>query len=265
MFMKNLINGVLGKVSITTGFTLNSKYQVASQVTPDQPTRVAYVGIGRGGCERLELVRESDGVKFYHDAPPAIPSAANLDIFNPVPFRVIAVEAYNELTSTDEYDNNYRMRATLTIDNVDYYAWYLKKINLATTTTVLNAIDDNGIVSTYNQDANTLSAPVEVTDMPNSKLVAFAKASVSVTGSELRESIMVDGNNEDKLYFNELGVYTGLDYTNAPDGNGPFEAIGVELAIHRTFNNIYITDTNRLVDMDVILTNGASIVTMAEA
>ena len=262
MFMKNLINGMMGKYSVNTNFTLNTKYSVQQGTQISSIPTIGYVGIGRGGSERKTLINSDDGETYYHDSPPKIPSAENLDIFDPIPLRIISVSEYDALSDKSTYEN-YRMRAKKTFANVDYYCWYLKKIDFSATNTVINTITDDGTVAEYTQESTKLNNPIDISDSSdlNTKLVAYAKANVSIKGSELKEYVDVIGASADSLYFNELGVYTGIDIDA---GNNYQESIGVQLAIHRTFTNIIVESENRMIDLDVILTNGASIVTLAQ-
>lgn len=262
MFMKNLINGMMGKYSVNQDFTLNNKYTVLTNETLSEIPMVGYIGIGRGGCDQLALVNQDDGLTYYHTSPPKIPSAQNLDIFDPVPLRAVPKAEYDALQDKSNFAN-YRMRTIVTINGVDYYYWYLKKIDLSSTLVLMNEIHDDGSVYQYSQNGQLLQTPLVLNSTQDleSKLVAFAKAKVTIVGSELREYIAANSLSDDEMYFNELGVYTGADVIGGPDYN---EAVGVQLAIHRTFSNISLADISRAVELDVVLTNGASIATFAQ-
>lgn len=218
--------------------TLNYKYNVFPSELPNAAPKLAYFGMGIRGCKNIDDLNTS---------APYIPSAKNLDLFTPIPFRIVPIT--NDLSAIER--SNYRMRVMKTVDNVSYWAYYLKKLtfidnrakiiktdlttNTETTLSELDSADLNPV------PANT---SVEGVTETTSKISVALTASMQLTGEEVIEAInILYGGNLLKASISELGVYLGNDQTvSMSDGvGGTFsgtESIFTSLGYHYTSQGV---------------------------
>lgn len=237
--------------------TLNYKYNNLPNELPAESPKLDYFGIGIRGFKNLDDANL---------AAPFIPSAKNLDLYTPIPFRIVPVN--NDLSAVERA--KYRMRVMKTVDNVSYWCYYLKKIsfidnrvniietNLSTNKeTTLNELDSSDLTPT---PTNT---SVEGTVVTTSKLSVALTAGVQITGEEVIEAINVlYGGNLLKAVVSEIGIYTGHDQiVTMSDGlGGSFtgtEAVFASLAYHYTSRGTVFSNPNRVENIAIRL-SGAS-------
>ena len=214
--------------------TLNYKYNMQPAELPAEPPKIAYFGIGTRGFKNLD-----DG----NLAAPFIPSASNLDLYEPLPFRVVPIDS--DLTPADRA--KYRMRILKTIGGESYWCYYLKKLAIIdnrvkiiqTNVTTgeeeeLEVLDSNFLTPTPGDTS------AEGTSVATTKVSVALTANLQITGEEVLEAVNVIYNgNMLRAVVSEIGIYTGRDQTvAASDGiGGTFnttEAIYTQLGYHYT-------------------------------
>ena len=214
--------------------TLNFKYNNNPNVLPEESIKLAYFGIGTRGYRNLNDENLS---------APYIPSAKNMDLFQPLPFRVVPIS--NDLSPAEKL--KYRMRVLKVVDGVQYWCYYLKKISFidnrvniietdltTNTETILSELDQNDL------NPVPLNTTAEGISTATSKISVALTATVQITGEEVIEAINVlYGGNLLRAAVSEIGIYMGNDQTVVMnDGvGGTFngtEAIFTSLAYHYT-------------------------------
>jgi hypothetical protein len=232
--------------------TLNAKYDVQDGVEPETKPTLKYFGIGLTGFRNLD---ESTL------AAPLEPSPSNMDIFTPIPFRIVPVE--DDLS--DEERSKYRMRVLKTVNEIDYYAYYLKVIEFDSESvqiietnsttgeeTAISTLDADTYLSPDPDDANTT---VDGYTSSATTRSVVKDGTFTITGAEVIEAMQVlyEGN---LLYakISEIGFYSGTDADVAlvdDSGDTYTEAIYAQLAFHYTylgaeFSNSTKVSTKRL-------------------
>lgn len=212
--------------------TLNYKYNIFPTELPVKAPKLRYFGIGIRGFKNLD---------DQNLAAPYVPSAKNLDLYTPLPFRVVPID--NDLTPAERL--NYRMRVMKTIDNVSYWCYYLKKLSfvdnsvniiktnlLTSEETTLNELDSSDLTPT------PVNTSAEGTIETTEKISVALTAGMQITGEEVIEAINVlYGGNLLKAVVSEIGIYCGDDQEmTMNDGlGGTFvsdEAIFASLCYH---------------------------------
>ena len=212
--------------------TINSKYGNFPTEIPSAPPKIAFFGIGVNGFKNLD---------DRNLAAPFIPSAKNLDLFAPIPFRIVPVG--NDLTPTERA--NYRMRVLKTIGGAAYWCYYLKKLTFISNRVNIIQTDLTTGIETIMSDLDPLDltpTPMNTSDEgtveTQSKVSVALTAGISITGLEVLESVNVLFNgNLLKSVVSEIGVYTGNDQvvTMSDGAGGTFngnESIFTSLAYH---------------------------------
>lgn len=238
--------------------TLNYKYNNFPANLPLNPPKLAYFGIGIRGFKNLD---------DQNLAAPYIPSAKNLDLFSPLPFRVVPVA--NDLSPVERM--NYRMRVMKVVEGESYWCYYLKKLSFIDnrvkiletdlTTgieTVLSELDTNDLTPT------PMNTSVEGVTETDKKVSVALTASLQITGEEVIEAINVlyDGNLL-KAVVSEIGVYLGDDQdVTLSDGlGGSFngtEAIFASLAYHYTSLGSALTTPSRVENIALRLSSASA-------
>lgn len=221
--------------------TLNTKHGVYASTTPTIVPTVRYFGIGIKGYYNVD-----DGVL----SQPYKPSAGNMDLYQPIPFRIVPVD--EDLTEAERA--NYRLRTLTTVNGVDYYAYWLKLIEFPTNEINLTQIEPNGTETEYTLDASNLNPiPVksdtpDVVD-PNSNQITVSVSCVgNITGEEVVEAITVLYEGDMRLAkVSEFGFYTGEDIvaTGVAADSSTFnytEAAYVQLSSHRCTTGTDLSD-----------------------
>lgn len=226
--------------------TLNFKYNNNATLVPQDSIKIAYFGIGMRGYKNLNDENLS---------APYVPSAKNMDLYQPLPFRVVPVG--DDLTPAEK--SKYRMRVLKVVDGAQYWCYYLKKIsfidnrvniiqtNLATSVeTILSELDQNDL------NPIPLNTTAEGTITSTDKLSVALTATVQITGTEVIEAINVlYGGNLLKASVSEIGIYMGEDQmVTMNDGVGGVfngtEAIFTSLAYHYTSLPVSFSTPSRI-------------------
>jgi hypothetical protein len=255
------LNEVQGVASVDPRYllntTLNYKYNMQPDVIPAEPTKIAYFGIGTRGYKNLDDANLS---------APFIPSASNLDLYEPIPFRVVPIN--NDLTPAER--TKYRMRILRLIGGVSYWCYYLKTLAIVDNRVKIIQTD----VTTGEEieldvlDANNLTpvpgdTSAEGTTATNTKVSVALTANLQITGAEVLEAVnVIYGGNMLRAVVSEIGIYTGRDQiVVASDGiGGSFntnEAIYTQLGYHYTSLGTPFTNPSRIENV-VMRINSAS-------
>lgn len=186
--------------------TLNYKYNMFPTEIPTATPKLRYFGIGIRGYKNLDDQNLS---------APYVPSAKNLDLFSPIPFRVVPID--DDLSVTERA--NYRMRVLRTINGQSYWCYYLKKITFVDNSVQIIQTDLATNVETVLSDLDTSNltpAPTntsaESTVETTSKISSVLTTTVQITGAEVIEAINIlyDGNLL-RANVSEIGIYCGND------------------------------------------------------
>ena len=186
--------------------TLNYKYNIFPTETPSATPKLRYFGIGIRGYKNLDDQNLS---------APYVPSAKNLDLFSPIPFRVVPVD--DDLTTTER--SNYRMRVLKTINGESYWCYYLKKMTFVDNSVQIIQTDLTTNVETVLSDLDTsdltptpTNTSAESTVETTKKIDSSLTTNIQILGSEVIEAINVlhDGNLL-RANISEIGIYCGND------------------------------------------------------
>ena len=238
--------------------TLNYKYNNFATALAEQPPRLAYFGMGIRGFKNLN---------DENLAAPFIPSSKNLDLFSPLPFRVVPVT--DDLSPAER--SNYRMRVMQTINGEQYWCYYLKKltfidnrvkiINTNLTTGIETSLSE---LDTSDLTPTPMNTSVEGVTETNNKISVALTAAMQITGEEVIEAInVIYGGNLLRANISEIGIYCGNDQdVLMSDGvGGNFtgtEAIFASLCYHYTSLGVSFTSPSRIEDIAIRINSASS-------
>ena len=215
--------------------TLNAKYNVNPSVGPSSIPTLNYFGIGIGGYKNTDIIT---GARAYQ------PKATNMDLYIPIPIRMVPVE--EDLTAAERV--KYRLKVQVSVGGQSYYQYWLKKIIFDPNHVRLIQKLANGVESNYILNPEFLSPePPELTtggviDTNENRVIVAATGVCEITGTEVLEAVnLLYGGDLNYARISEFGFYTGEDRpVNASgviqpiDGVGvATEAVYVQLAKHR--------------------------------
>lgn len=240
--------------------TLNHKYNNFADVLPAQSPKIAYFGIGVKGFKNLD----DDTL-----AAPYKPSASNLDLYQPIPFRIVPVT--DDLLPAERI--NYRMRILKSIGGVDYWCYYLKRLTILDNQVKIIETDITTGAETEvaNLDSNNLyptptDTSAEGTVTANTKVSVALTANMQITGEEVIEAVNVlFAGNLLKAVVSEIGIYTGMDQSvTANDGQGGSiaidEAIYTQLAYHYTSLGTPFSDPSRIENITIRINSASAFI-----
>jgi len=213
-------------------FTLNYKYNILSNDLPSSSPKIKYFGIGINGFKNIDS--ENGGA-------PYIPKTSNLDLYEPIPFRIVPLNS----DLSPEERAQYRMRVERTINGLQYACYYLKVLNVLNDsvdiiTTNINTGEESSGNSQLNSD-NLYPEPSDtvlegtVSDTYETNVSITCEA--TITGTEVIEAVSIlygnDPNTILKARISEIGLYAGEDKVIDTQNNIK-EAIYTFLGYHRT-------------------------------
>lgn len=189
--------------------TLDYKYGVHLQEiqAPQSVPVFRYFGIGINGFRNLDTAT---------NAIPHQPLATNLDLYQPIPFRVRPLE--DDLTASERTD--YRLRVPLTVEGVKYVAYYLKRIHFDPANVELIQRAADGTETPHTLDSSQLypePPTAEIGGLVTSNLnslIVRATGECVVTGKEIQEArtILLGMSAQTSFQISEYGFYTGCEY-----------------------------------------------------
>lgn len=268
---KNNVNTILGlenqlRAQMNAGFvdrldtTINAKRNVQPLVLPENNPTLKYFGIGINGYYNVNDSTLSQ---------PYLASVENMDLYTPLPFRCVPVDA--DLDETTRL--NYRMRTRETYDGDDYFCYWLKMITFPDTAidvTQVNLLNNSETPYVFDP-ANLSPTPiatngVDTVDDATAKVIVAMDGIVQVTGEEIQEAIeVIHGGDYRLARISEFGFYTGEDQTvSTLDAVGAsfdmIEAIYAQLATHRTTTGVDMSDPASVLEESVIYRNADSLI-----
>jgi len=194
---------------------------------------------------------------------PYIPSAANMDIFTPLPFRTVLIG--EDLTPTEQLQ--YRMKVLTHIGGNDYWCYYLKKLTVVDNSVKLiqtNLGDgEETVLNVTDLDPNNLSPTPTVTSSEgtasaSSTIAALATLNMQITGEEVNESVSVIYNDPLRAKISEIGLYSGYDVSVTTNELGACaartEAMFTQLMYHYCNNGIDFSDPSRIENNNLRIT-----------
>jgi hypothetical protein len=235
--------------------TLNTKYNVLPNVSPasGKVTKLNYFGIGIQGYKNTDNNQGS---------APYSPSPADMDLYSPIPFRVVPTT--NDLDSTTRA--NYRLRVKKTINGIDYWCYYLKCIasttgvelietNLSTSVdTIITSFDASNLTPTPTTTSTTSSVSY------SKQRVVRADQALTLLGSEAIEACTIlYGDATIASRVSEIGLYSGLDTPNTGSDNVSYtEVIAAQLAYKRCSTALDLSDPATILTKIVKLSSASA-------
>lgn len=229
---------LLGKAhTILPNTTLNTKYSIHEDVAPlvgEIPT-LGFYCIGRGGHQ---VIMGSDSTPNI-DAIPQF--AQHSSLYNQLPFVLRPINS--DLTAEER--SKYALRRIETHNDVQYVAYYLKRLELSDVdiNIEINQIDDGGESTRlpYSPDASNLNpVPLDIQlaaqQTDGDSLVVSAVVPIIMNeadADELRNVCAILYNDEKYAVVSEIGLCTGIDRTLLTPTSGDEvnmnEAIAVQI------------------------------------
>lgn len=218
--------------------TLNQKFNVL----PDQHTSgnivpdLKYFGIGIGGIT-MEL-----GVGGTYIPTPIIFAPDQASLYKPIPF---LIRPLNQDVAAN-VRANYRMRAIVTYNNIQYVAYYLKLLPSSTASPQIQLMNvNNGVQNSYpytpsvdvlNPTPPTVNAQTQNVTVANylsvSNQLALALTADDIV--EIQNACSIIYGDPNYAVISELALCTGVDYAATATINGVStgydEAIDVQVS-----------------------------------
>ena len=244
--------------------TLNEKLGIqASAVVPvnSYPT-CKYFSIGRGG-HSMTLGEDNQPLIVENQH-----KSSDASTFIPMPFVLRQLD--NDLTQAERA--KYALRSTTKVNDVDYIAYWLRRIDMSAVATSLQyRKNENGVVTVtaFTPTADNLSpvppdiATTGVNVITGDYLAVVAKLNLSMDAAEIEELVNVAQvlkGSDRYAVISEIGLCTGFDktITVSTGGSSSFnflEAIGVQISnfiscmepakyINSGFNKVLDVGTN---------------------
>lgn len=224
-------------VEILPNSTLNQKFGVFDNILPEPTDKlsVQYVAIGNGGHKS---VVGKDNLALFNSIPHQPRHTA---LYKHMPFIMRPADA--DLIAAERV--NYRLRKEIMVNGVKYAAYYLKKLDLTTTTPTLEyrTVVDEVVTSTpwspSLEDLNPtppLINPNQVMTTGDDYIAASARVPLRFNQAETSELINVATllyGDPGYAIVSEIALCSGVDKLVAGSFNGVTmnytEAIGVQI------------------------------------
>lgn len=250
--------------------TLNEKLGINQTQTLPANTypSVAYLAIGDKGHYATPITNPGTGAVEDVDIETIQHAPHHGALYNQRPFVVRAKN--NDLTSAQR--SKYALRKKITVSGVDYYAYYLKRLDLSTaeqTTVIYSEVGGVETADIYTPDASTLNPSQIIPDSAaaNNLMGTYIRNAIKYTiafdSDDMQEYVnacTILGVGATSVKITELAICQGLDFASTVDSNGsnvPFtDAIAVQIAHYAPvfemvkfstlgFNVVLLTGMNR--------------------
>ena len=218
--------------------TLNTKLNIHKDVdiTPGTTPRLKYYAIGNGGHTM------SVGGNGLAISVPKIHRATDAALYNQIPF--VLREENDDLTTLEQA--SYGLRRKETHGGVDYWAYYLKRLDFSTTVpTMKYSINDAGVITTNefvptNDNLNP-EPPILIADGTNPTEAEYVHVEALTTveftqqdRDELMEVARILYGDEKYALISEIALCSGVDRQLSVDAQGGGtqsfnEAVGVQV------------------------------------
>lgn len=215
--------------------TLNSKYNVYGSEPPTSIPQMKYFGIGIKGFYNVD-----DNIL----SQPYSPNAGELDLYQPIPFRCVPID--EDLSATERA--KYRMRVKINVNDVEYWAYYLKVVEITSSAVQVKKITTDNQEEDYVIDTANLNpvpsktSTTGVVEGTSGEISVSVSCNCRITGAEVLEAIGVLFEGDTRYAkISEYGIYTGIDkvvsgYDHNDIAFNYTESIYTQLA-HKTCTN----------------------------
>ena len=236
--------------------TLNAKYNVLPTVSPTVIPKIRYFGIGTMGKYNADDMNGSSAYK---------PKMAEMDLYNPIPFRVVPVD--EDLSAQERV--KYRMRTRKTIKGSEYFCYWLKLIEFPTGIELVRINPKTHEEEPYELDPTNLNPTPSkpsasgTTEGTVQEIKAQVKGLVTITGAEVVEAVKVFYGDLRYAVVSELALYSGedKDVTGTTEAGTSFayvESIYTQLQVKQTNLGIPMTNTESVDRRNVIFSSGST-------
>lgn len=219
--------------SMRANTTLNEKFNVNAGVAPSTIPQARYFCIGRGGMQAGTGV---DGSVIIESVPHVNYHAS---VYIPLPFILRPIN--NDIDNATQ--QKYALRQQVTINGSQYYAYWLKRLDLsgAVTSTAINTIANGVVTSTanFNPDSSVLSPTPPVLNSAGantlSNQIAVSKMVSPITFTqqectELLNAATIIYGDPSYAMITEIGIVSGVEYpTTLSNGNGFIEVLAAQI------------------------------------
>lgn len=236
--------------------TLNEALGIQAGVPPAAGVipSVQYYAIGNGG----HSFQTANGIPYVQPQPHD-PTDAGL--YSQLPF-VLAPVA-QDITLAQQA--NYALRKQVTYGGADYFAYYLRRLDLSETAVALQTASiNNGVTTTaafVPSAANLHPTPPTLSnsgsnDLTSTFIQATAQIPFSLSQWECQQLLNVASvmfGNQNLAIISEMALCSGVDKTVSTTGGGTFnEAIAVQIVAHiPAFHAIPFTSTGLTGTLDL--------------
>ncbi len=229
---------------IQTNTTLNQKLDIlASDTLPANVfPSVAYMAIGDKGHYATPVTNPSTGAVEDMDLDTIQHAPHHGALYNQKPFVIRPLS--NDLDATKRA--KYALRKKVTIGGVQYYAYYLKRLDLSAaeiTTVIYSEVNGEEVITSYVPGAATLE-PVQIipdsvnaNDLLGTYIRNAIRYEIEFTSEDMTEYVnacTILGQQAASAKISELAICQGLDKSVTVESNGsnvPFtESICTQVA-----------------------------------
>lgn len=230
-----------------TNSTLNEAHSVAVGEAPSDPDKYPAIGwycIGYGGHYNTA------GAEGIPATAPYKHRTRDANVFHSVPFVMRRVQNESDPQVSDDLSaaarQNYAMRTVENFGGVDYYCYYLKKIDLSGTTPEMIRTITDGETSTnspFTPEVGDLNPTQPEVDQTATGEFYSVAATVNMVFSEndvaeLRDVFEIRFGDPNIAVISEIGLVTSHNKTVTGDNNGNsinyVEAIQAQISNHIT-------------------------------
>ncbi len=231
-------------ISYANYTTLNQALNIQNDYNYPTDTNpiLQYVVVGNGGAS---IQQNPQGI---YEPVPIQHQATDANLYNMLPLALRPLD--NDLTATEI--SNYRLRTIISVNNVQYYAYYALVLDLSNVNVQMNSITTNNgnLVSTpfvpnagnlFPQSQNLASLNVNTVSGDYSNVSALVN--LILTPNQVTEFInacIILYNNQYSAIISEIGLCSGFDIQTTGTSNGQTityaEAVGVQI---NAFVNVY--------------------------
>lgn len=253
------VNTILGSLNQLSSFlplnyridkrtTLNKKYGVLKDLEPTSIPKLMYFGVGIGGCDCATAVNSvPQHVK-------KLPDGRNMDIYRPIPFRMVPISGGSKDLSFEER-KKYRMRCVMDLkdpndpdgEKITYACYYLKTIEWSEDTVDILRCNADGTEYNYDFEESYLdpSSPSIATTggslVSADRVIVRALGKCAIEGNELKEAMSIL-YGVDYCTVSEFGFYTGYDVYVRADENVEVDEDGNAVEAEALIENTEIND-----------------------
>ena len=150
-------------------------------------------------------------------------------LYNAIPFRMVPLSS--DLSSAEQ--EQYRLRKVLTVNGIDYAAYYAKAFEVGSLILEYNSAEYTPVSSD--------TTPVDENDsthrLSGGSVLAYVEFYLNIEANELKEYFNIVNGSLDNASMSEVGLVYAADLPNALDGNRN-ELAAAELLAQVTSNTV---------------------------